>query len=528
MISTEIPSFCIVGQANQGKTTLLATLTENDKLRISNMPGTTTDATEYPVEVSGKKIMSFWDTPGFENSAEVHDWFQHHDEASHTPARDFIERFQKENEFRAECEILRPIANGAVVIFIVDSSLRIREFDKQQLAILRQCGNPRLAVIYSKDGKARHQNEWIRLLNKDFNMRVEFNAQKANVIERFRLLDKIKTIIPEWEEKMDNAIKALKKDHERRRSEAIGHLLAMLRNILKQRESRELDGDLEHSEIHRILQDKIRISIRKEEQRFRDKTRKTWGHSNDHWKMDELLTEDLFAKNVWKVLGMTRNQLTVVGAMAGAITGTIIDATLLGTSLMLGTAAGTIVGGVSAYMSADRVAMVSIPKWFFLPRLFRGKKLGGAQAIARVDPRSALFGILIDRGMLYLLQVIDRPHGLDDNTPTKISEAPTAVAETNDTEFPEEEVDAGSEDGEKTSQPIRKGLSRTWSKSELKKLGTFLGHAAQDSPDAIKLDEAKANLKRVMIEQFQILSSTSANCGNQIANTRTHSDRDEE
>jgi len=509
MSSTKIPSFCIVGQANQGKTTLLATLTENDRLQISNMPGTTTVATEYPVMVDDEKIMSFWDTPGFENSPEVDDWFKKHADTSENPAKDFIVKFQNDAGFRAECEIFRPVAEGAVVIFIVDSSQRVRDTDRQQVAILRQCGNHRLAVIYSKDGKARHQDEWVRLLARDFNLRVEFNAHKAGIGERFRLLDKIKTMFPDREKEMNDAIKVLKEDHERKRSESIGHLITMLRNVLKRRESMALDEKKEHKKIRKDLDAAIRKAVREEEKQYRKNARKSFGHSEEHWKMEDVLTEEVFAEDVWKVLGLTKTQLGTVGATLGASIGAIIDAHFAFATFGAFTVLGGIAGGASAYMSAERVAMVAIPKIGFLRRWFGGKKLGGAYAIAFVDPRSKLLGILIDRGMLYLEQVINRPHGLDDATPKFIPTYHSNDSVVGDEAHSKASNHPKTKEGDTPPSLKRNGLTNTWSQDEHKSLGTFLGEAAKDAPDAIKLDAAKANLKRILIKQFQILNKSS-------------------
>ncbi len=487
MKSSHIPNFCVVGQSNQGKTTLLATLTEDDRLTISNMPGTTPVATEYPVEVSGEKIMIFWDTPGFENSAETHQWFQKHADQSNNPAADFIKEFGGRPKFRKECEIFKPISEGAAVIFVVDLSQRVRETDKQQLAILRQCRNPRLAVIFSKDGKDRNLEEWTRLLNRDFNIRIPFNAHKATFSERFRLLDRIKTLIPEWDETMAKATNALKKDHERKRSEAVSHLLSMLQEILKLREKEVLEADKDREEIYESLELKIRNAVVNEEICFREKVRETFGHSDEHWTMPEILNNDVFSEEVWKVLGLTKVQLTTVGAIIGAIVGGVIDAHLGGASWGMGAAIGAAFGATTAHLGAGRVALITVPGFVLGPLKIPSKRFGGVNAEAKVHTKSALFGILIDRGLLYIEQAINRPHGLTDDAPVEIP-----VEKEHEPDTPP------------TSR--RKGLANTWSIGEHKTMGKFIGTAAKTVRDPIKLDDARAELKRVIMKQFEILT----------------------
>ncbi len=493
MNSSHIPSFCVVGQSNQGKTTLLATLTEDDRLRISNMPGTTTTATDYPVKVDGEKIMIFWDTPGFENSADTHQWFKENADHSNKPAADFIAAFRDQTEFRMECEIFKPISEGAAVIYVVDLSQKVRDTDRQQIEILRQCGNPRLAVTFSKDGKDRHLEEWTTLLTRDFYIRIPFNAHTATISERFRLLGLIQTLIPDWEGTMGKAVRSLKKDHQRKRSEAVGHLLSMLQKTLGLRESRALDAESDRKEIHDDLEKKIKNAVVDEEARFRKKNLKTFGHSDDHWTMPEILSDDVFSNEVWKVLGLTKTQLTMVGGIIVGILGAIIDAHLGGASWGLGAAIGAVVGATTANLSAGSVALIEFPGIglgrFKLP----SKKFGGVNAVAQVHPKSALFGILIDRGLLYIEQAINRPHGLTTGTPVEI---------------PVENIGITEEGDNPDTPPAtrRKGLASTWSIGEHKTLGKFIGMAAKNLPDPIKLDGARAELKRVIMKHLEILT----------------------
>src|SRR4051812_17863072 len=72
-----IPSFALVGQPNEGKTTVMATMAEDDHAaEISPVPGTTRTCRRYPVVLNGEEIFVFYDTPGFENPAGVLKWFQ--------------------------------------------------------------------------------------------------------------------------------------------------------------------------------------------------------------------------------------------------------------------------------------------------------------------------------------------------------------------------------------------------------------------------------------------------------------------
>ncbi|MCI5191117.1 MAG: hypothetical protein D3905_15290, partial [Candidatus Electrothrix sp. AS4_5] len=59
-----IPEFAIVGHPNEGKSSVLSTLSEDDSVRISPMPGETRECRSFPVIIDNKEVIRFIDTPG--------------------------------------------------------------------------------------------------------------------------------------------------------------------------------------------------------------------------------------------------------------------------------------------------------------------------------------------------------------------------------------------------------------------------------------------------------------------------------
>ena len=60
-MSTEpqTPTFAVVGHPNEGKSSVVATLTEDDSVRISDFPGETTICADYSVRVDEKVLIRF-------------------------------------------------------------------------------------------------------------------------------------------------------------------------------------------------------------------------------------------------------------------------------------------------------------------------------------------------------------------------------------------------------------------------------------------------------------------------------------
>ena len=58
-----IPEFAIIGHPNEGKSSVVSTLAEDDTVPVSRIPGETTTSRVYPVSIDGKEIIRFIDAP---------------------------------------------------------------------------------------------------------------------------------------------------------------------------------------------------------------------------------------------------------------------------------------------------------------------------------------------------------------------------------------------------------------------------------------------------------------------------------
>ncbi len=61
MDKSKIPAFAILGHPNEGKSSVVATLAEDDSVRISPVPGETKKCRVYPVFVDADEIIRFID-----------------------------------------------------------------------------------------------------------------------------------------------------------------------------------------------------------------------------------------------------------------------------------------------------------------------------------------------------------------------------------------------------------------------------------------------------------------------------------
>lgn len=73
---TAIPEFAVLGHPNEGKSSVVSTLTEDDGIGVSRVPGETTVSRAYTVKIDNREIIRFVDTPGFQMPRQTLAWFR--------------------------------------------------------------------------------------------------------------------------------------------------------------------------------------------------------------------------------------------------------------------------------------------------------------------------------------------------------------------------------------------------------------------------------------------------------------------
>ncbi|MGB5833020.1 MAG: GTPase/DUF3482 domain-containing protein [Thiohalocapsa sp.] len=400
----EIPVLAIMGHPNAGKSSVVATLTENDRIDIDKRAGTTTTSDEYPVIIDGRTIMAFIDTPGFQNPSDILEWFQAHpDERDLAGA--FLAAHGDDALFSHDCALLRPVADGAGIILVVDGSKRIKEKDRTEMELLRLTGRPRMAILNNLSTVDKHMPAWQDALNKSFNAVREFNAHRATYAERIALLSALKAIDQRWEPMLDQTIRAFEGDWERRIEQSADTIAELMRDALAYKVTRvvkvdDLDSETERVAIKEKLSSAFQNGLRKLEGDARQEIRTNFRHNLWDLPPDSLLTQDLFSDQVERALGLTQRKLALTGAAAGAATGGAIDIGVGGLSLGVAALIGATAGGVLGVLGGAALAKIDIQRTLGVERFTMG------------PVSNARFPfVLLDRAILYCAQAMNWSHG---------------------------------------------------------------------------------------------------------------------
>lgn len=379
-----------IGETNDGKTTIVASLMEDENAVISSTPGTTKEAHCHRfLDRSGKTILRAWDTPGFEETDDMHAWFVAHADAhGDDPVKAFIKSHATDSRWERDLHLLRPISDGALVVFVAASNRMPLQTDDKQLQIIRLAGANRIALINKKPGKD-YSKEWNKLLKREIGIVRTYEPFSAGILQRLELLQKLADCCDENREQIEAAHDALKADWEDRLEDLARMMLGTLHKVArasafctsKEEAERKLGAKLENIE-----------------QNFRKDARKLFHHQKLQIEA-EVFSAKLQSTETWRLLGlgMTRSNAMKYGAVVGASIGLVVDVSTAAWTLGIPTVTGAAVGAALAAV------------YIFTP-FGKGKgSQNGYEAV--VEVRGQMLNVLLDRMIIYARCILRVSHG---------------------------------------------------------------------------------------------------------------------
>lgn len=466
MKTPAIPEFAIIGHPNEGKSSVLSTLAEDDSVRVSPIPGETVVCQAFPVRIDGREILRFIDTPGFQNPRQVLQWMQDYQGPDEQMLEAFIAAHKDDPAFNDDCQLLGPVAAGAGVIFVVDGSRPLRHVDRAEMEILRLSGAPRMAVINCKEEETAYLDRWQSEFRKHFNAVRLFNSCRANYRQRIELLESLKSIDQQLEPLLRMVIDTFQQNWVVRNLRTTTILAMLLRDILSYRRTVACSKGEEQEkrlELHQKYLDYVTAKERAAQQEIRQ----LFKHNifNLELPPQSILEEDLFSKRTWEFLGLSDRQIILAGALGGAALGVGLDAATIGTSFGVFSAIGGLLGaGATALKGKELLTGVRL----------LGMKMGGEQLQVGPVSNIQLLYILLDRALLFYAHVINWAHGRRDyermNSPARAM-------------------------GEKS------GFTRHWDRNQRKICDNFFRavHKGQEG----EIDAAAEDLQNLLLEKLQ-------------------------
>ena len=407
-----VPRFAVVGRVNKGKSSIVATLAEDDTVAVSPRPGTTVQAREYTVRADGRDLFVLIDTPGFEDAPRALAWLRALDvTAAERPARvaELVRAHEGTRELQDECRLLAPILAGAGILYVVDGTRPYRPNYEAEMEILRWTGQPRMALV-NRIGEGDHGAEWHRALEQFFPLARDFDALAVGFEERLRLLESFRELRPAWRGPLDEAVAVLLGQRRRRRAAAAAEISAMLVDEISHVEEVAVETEEALEGERDRLEQSFHDALRRREEQARRRVEAIYAHRETRF--DEvalarpIFRTDLFAEESWRALGLSPAQLVAASALAGVVAGGAVDAAVGGASVMAGAVLGGAVGGGAAVLGLGR-RLARVRQVF--PGGLLGLALGARRAAGstrrfRIGPHAQpnFPWVLLDRALLHL------------------------------------------------------------------------------------------------------------------------------
>jgi GTP-binding protein len=143
----DVMKVAIVGRRNTGKSTLVNTLAQAERVIVSEVPGTTRDSIDVRYELDGKSFVAI-DTPGFRKGKSIN----------------------TDIEFYSTHRAQRAIRRADVVLLFFDASQRISKVDKQLCDYISQQYKPCIFVVNKWDlmAETMPMEKWVTYLRDSF------------------------------------------------------------------------------------------------------------------------------------------------------------------------------------------------------------------------------------------------------------------------------------------------------------------------------------------------------------------------
>ncbi len=395
-----IPRFAVVGRSNKGKSSIVATLAESESVAIAATPRTTRTTQSFSLKVDGEELFTVFDTPGFEDAPAILEWLKAKPiRADQRQARieEFYRTFHDSDQFRFECELLRPILEGASILYVADASHPFRANFEAEFEILQWTGRAAMALL-NQIGPSDYAAEWQRALAQYFRTVKPFNAHSAWINDRIQLIEELAVLNPEQAPALNKAAAVMRRQLQHRLRDS-AYLIA---DLIRDSVSFELKVKASDKTTPSDLAREFYAALRNLELRTRERLARVFGFTHLEVETGDLLPDayehDLFSRETSELFGLTRKELLAVGTASGAIAGGTIDAMVGGASLAVGTGIGGLVGSLSsAYLafSEPKIGGLSLHK--------KSRRIGPYK-----NPNFPW--ILLDRQLAFVQVLLHRTH----------------------------------------------------------------------------------------------------------------------
>jgi len=396
--------FAVVGHPNKGKSSIVSTLSQNDSIEVSKRSGTTTQSNGFRVETN-RSGYELFDTPGFQRPTKVLAWLKAHatqaDQRSQAVA-DFVKDPECLNQFPDEVELLKPLVDGAAILYVVDGSRPFGIEYETEMEILQWTGQPSMALINPIENE-NHVEAWSNALAQYFKTVRVFNPMSAEFDKQIELLQAFAHLKPQWSKQLTLVTQDLSNERQEKKNNSALILARLIEDLCFYQQSQKVLNKKQAQNIQPLLSKNYQAWMKAREQKALSELFANYAHYQTNLSIHELnLPPDLFDCEQWYMWGLNKKQLAMVATITGASAGAAADLVVAGSSFMLGAIGGGLLGFSSAWFGADKLVDMKL----------KGLPLGGYEALCGPIKNRNFPYVVIGRFIYLHAQISQRSHAI--------------------------------------------------------------------------------------------------------------------
>jgi len=254
-------------------------------------------------------------------------------------------------------------------------------------------------------------DEWQKALGQYFRMVRVYNPLNANFQTHLNILKSMSHLKEEWIEPMEHSIEIFTNYHQQKIDSTINLITDTMIDILRFKTRYKIASKKpSKDEMERFLED-YKSQIISKEREFQNNINRIWHHNNinkDNF-LIELSNINLFSQKSKSIFGLNQKEIIGSGMMGGVLAGGGVDMLLGGSTLLVGSMVGALVGGVSAVIGFSKLIDVEI----------LGQKVGKIEIVLGNIKDINFSFILLSRVLYYSNIISSHSHGVRDKIELK-------------------------------------------------------------------------------------------------------------
>lgn len=340
----------VVGHTNAGKTSLLRTLTRQVHFgQVSDRPGTTRHVEAIGLDIGGRTVLRYFDTPGLEDSVALQYHLKQMPETLTPPerVRALLSGPEARGVFEQEAKVLRQMLASSAAIYVIDCREPLLPKYRSEIEVLNTCARPIMPVLNFVRSEHSREPEWRELLAAyGLHAAVLFDAVAPFVGAERQLYEDLSVLMRQHKTTLQAVLLDLDRQAAERRTACAQRVADTLISAAAMR--REIPPETQADpRARQAFVEAFRGELVDGVRRCVHDLLQMHGFERDDARLEVLpWTQDRWASDLFNPETLaTVGRLLGKGAAAGAAVGLTLDLALAGLSLGAATALGAAIGG---------------------------------------------------------------------------------------------------------------------------------------------------------------------------------------